>query len=239
MFGAVWLATLAMTYEEKVIKQTNIIYFNQVDIRKMAQKLCTKTVQSPRISQWCNGDHPQSSYNYLRAYGPKRRLTQIGEFNKKREYPERFLASDTQIFIIQLTGEKVTFGELFEWYSSTYSNATERISSESYSDLIIEEQIDSNSDGRQVTDELQEDEIKTILANYLNEAGWETKLAMGKVHGIDIDAYKGSERWIIEVKGCGSRNAMRVNYFLAILGETLQRMNDSNAKYSIALPCLI
>jgi hypothetical protein len=29
---------------------------------------------------------------------------------------------------------------------------------------------------------------------------------------------------------------MRVNYFLAILGETLQRMSDSNAKYSIALP---
>lgn len=29
---------------------------------------------------------------------------------------------------------------------------------------------------------------------------------------------------------------MRVNYFLAKLGETLQRMSDPNAKYSIALP---
>jgi hypothetical protein len=29
---------------------------------------------------------------------------------------------------------------------------------------------------------------------------------------------------------------MRVNYFLAILGETLQRMDDPRAKYSIALP---
>jgi hypothetical protein len=29
---------------------------------------------------------------------------------------------------------------------------------------------------------------------------------------------------------------MRVNYFLAILCETLQRMADSDAKYSIALP---
>lgn len=29
---------------------------------------------------------------------------------------------------------------------------------------------------------------------------------------------------------------MRVNYFLAILGELLQRMDDPNAKYSIALP---
>ena len=29
---------------------------------------------------------------------------------------------------------------------------------------------------------------------------------------------------------------MRVNYFIAVLGETLQRMDDANAKYSIALP---
>lgn len=41
-----------------------------------------------------------------------------------------------------------------------------------------------------------------------------------------------------EVKGRGSRQAMRVNYFLAILGETLQRMTESNARYSIALPDL-
>lgn len=31
---------------------------------------------------------------------------------------------------------------------------------------------------------------------------------------------------------------MRVNYFLAVLGETLQRMDDPNAKYSVALPDL-
>jgi hypothetical protein len=31
---------------------------------------------------------------------------------------------------------------------------------------------------------------------------------------------------------------MRVNYFLAILGETLQRMNDPETDYSIALPDL-
>jgi hypothetical protein len=29
---------------------------------------------------------------------------------------------------------------------------------------------------------------------------------------------------------------MRVNYFIGILGEILQRMDDPNAKYSIALP---
>lgn len=44
------------------------------------------------------------------------------------------------------------------------------------------------------------------------------------------------QRWIIEAKGCGSLNPMRVNYFLGILGELLQRMNDTDARYSIALP---
>ncbi|EID44023.1 MULTISPECIES: hypothetical protein [Anoxybacillaceae] len=85
-------------------------------------------------------------------------------------------------------------------------------------------------------DGLSEDEIKEILNNYLISNGWNTQVAWGKSQGIDIDAFKGKERWIIEVKGCGTRSAMRVNYFLAILGETLQRMSDPNAKYSIALP---
>jgi hypothetical protein len=41
---------------------------------------------------------------------------------------------------------------------------------------------------------------------------------------------------VIEVKGSGSLNPMRVNYFLAVLGEILQRMHDPEALYSIALP---
>lgn len=49
-------------------------------------------------------------------------------------------------------------------------------------------------------------------------------------------AVQESQRWIIEVKGEGSLQPMRVNYFLSILGEVLQRMDDPNAKYSIALP---
>jgi hypothetical protein len=44
--------------------------------------------------------------------------------------------------------------------------------------------------------------------------------------------------WVIEVKGQGTLDAMRVNYFLAVLGELLQRMDDGNARYSIALPDL-
>ena len=87
-------------------------------------------------------------------------------------------------------------------------------------------------------DGLQEDSIKEILNTWLKKKGWDTKIAWGKTPGIDILATQGHKKWIIEVKGCGSRNAMRVNYFLAILGETLQRMNNADTKYSIALPDL-
>lgn len=87
-------------------------------------------------------------------------------------------------------------------------------------------------------DALSEDEIKEVLVGWLSKDGWNTKVAWGKLPGIDIDAQRGPERWIIEVKGPGSRPPMRVNYFLGILGETLQRMTDPSARYSIALPDL-
>ena len=84
---------------------------------------------------------------------------------------------------------------------------------------------------------LQEDEVKARLDDWLIAAGWRTRIAWGKERGVDIEAVgRNGERWLIEVKGCGSRHAMRVNYFLAVLGESLQRMDDPNARYSIALP---
>jgi hypothetical protein len=85
---------------------------------------------------------------------------------------------------------------------------------------------------------LSEDEIKQVLERWLNGKNWSTRIAWGKTQGIDIDAKNEKSRWIIEVKGPGSRQPMRVNYFLGILGETLQRMDDAKARYSIALPDL-
>ncbi len=85
---------------------------------------------------------------------------------------------------------------------------------------------------------LSEDEIKEVLEDWLGKNGWETKIAWGRTPGIDIEAVMPGKRWVIEVKGPGSRPQMRVNYFLAILGETLQRLNDADASYSIALPDL-
>ena len=83
---------------------------------------------------------------------------------------------------------------------------------------------------------LSEDDVKRRLKDWLEADGWQAEVKWGRDRGIDIQASRGSEVWIIEAKGCGSLNAMRVNYFLGMLGETLQRMDNPAARYSIALP---
>lgn len=90
----------------------------------------------------------------------------------------------------------------------------------------------------QGNDPLSEDSIKSVLQSWLEEQRWQVRIAWGRTRGIDIEAFRDDQRWIIEVKGRGSLQPMRVNYFLSALGETLQRMDDRNAKYSIALPDL-
>lgn len=81
-----------------------------------------------------------------------------------------------------------------------------------------------------------EDAVKKHLKLWLEQQGWSVKVAWGKTRGVDIEATKSGSRWLIEVKGIGSLQPMRVNYFIGMLGETLQRMDDPKAAYSIALP---
>jgi len=83
---------------------------------------------------------------------------------------------------------------------------------------------------------LSEDLVKKLLEEWLIRDGWSVKIAWARTPGVDMDASKNGERWLIEVKGQGSLDAMRVNYFLAMLGELLQRMSDPKSRYSIALP---
>lgn len=104
-------------------------------------------------------------------------------------------------------------------------------------DIGIQHHVESMNDNSNTsTNELNEEAIKQIIYNKLVSEDWQVEIAWGKTHGADVVAQKGNQKWIIEIKGCGSLNAMRVNYFLSIIGELLQRMDDSNAKYSIALP---
>ena len=86
---------------------------------------------------------------------------------------------------------------------------------------------------------MSEDEVKRHIETWLHVEGWQDKVQWGHERGIDIEARRGAERWVIEAKGCGSLQPMRVNYFIGMLGETLQRMDDPAARYSIALPDLV
>jgi len=82
-----------------------------------------------------------------------------------------------------------------------------------------------------------EDEVKQALAAYLTSQGWTIRcIAWGNSRGVDIEAERRGQRWLIEVKGIGSRPEMRQNYFLGVLGQILCRMDDPAAKYSIAVP---
>lgn len=83
---------------------------------------------------------------------------------------------------------------------------------------------------------LTEDQVKEALEAMLRNEGWRVGTHWGRAHGIDIDAHRGAERLVIEAKGEGSRQAMRVNFFLGALGELLQRMDSPDASYGLALP---
>ena len=83
---------------------------------------------------------------------------------------------------------------------------------------------------------LTEEQVKHFINDYYTAQGFNTNVAWGHSHGADIIAQRENTRLIIEVKGCGSRPQMRVNYFLSVLGEVLQRMDTEDDEYYIALP---
>jgi len=83
---------------------------------------------------------------------------------------------------------------------------------------------------------ISEKEIKKILSCYLTFQGWQIENHEDNRNNIDISARLGSGRWIIQVKGTGSSQPLKVNNFLSVLGEILQRMDDPYTKYSIAFP---
>jgi hypothetical protein len=112
---AVWISTLINTYYNIQMLNKKDYWITQKEIRTVAEQLCDKNIDIARISQWCNGDHPNNTYNYLRANESKRRLTAIGEFNGEREYPhelpmEKILFKDGSL----------TVSDLMTWYKNEY-----------------------------------------------------------------------------------------------------------------------
>lgn len=85
---------------------------------------------------------------------------------------------------------------------------------------------------------MSEDQAKQHLEKWFNCNGWRTEIHWGHTRGVDILATTVSERWVVEVKGSGTSQQMQLNYFLAILGEIIQRIDSEEVKYSIALPNL-
>ena len=59
--------------------------------------------------------------------------------------------------------------------------------------------------------------------------------AWDRGRGIDIEARPGGGRYAIEAKAeTGTSGAQQENYFLGMLGELLQRIDDEDAHYGIA-----
>jgi hypothetical protein len=84
---------------------------------------------------------------------------------------------------------------------------------------------------------LEEDQVKELLRRYLESQNWKVEIKMGKTRGIDIDARKGTARWIIEAKGWGGGSEQQQgNYFWTAVAEILQRMTLDDAEYSLAFP---
>lgn len=124
--GSVWLAAALMTYDRaQELDPTQGPYeeetfaFRQVDIKQVAEQLCAKDVQSARIGQFTNGDHPENTYNYLREVGKKRRLSRPDEF-EDRVVPHNLLPLDAPVLAFGTS--QLRYKELVQWVFSTYPN---------------------------------------------------------------------------------------------------------------------
>jgi hypothetical protein len=83
---------------------------------------------------------------------------------------------------------------------------------------------------------ISEDDVKAAVSHWLEAQGFEVAVAWGHDPGIDIEAQRGVERWVIEAKGTGGYDQMSRNYFFGVIGSLLQRMTDERAHYALAMP---
>lgn len=83
---------------------------------------------------------------------------------------------------------------------------------------------------------LSEDQVKRAVATHLESGGWTVQVAWGRTPGIDIEARRRGERLVIEAKGEAGLQPQQHNYFVGALGELVQRLDEPNARYGLALP---
>jgi len=127
---AVWFATLLLTYDhcnQMVNFDGNDTYLKQTTIRNIAEQIIDRIhrVDQSRVGQYCNGDFPGNTLNYLRANGKARRLTAMGEFNWHKEKPMEIGRYDASIFEILDDNDnpvyQISGGGLRRWYENIYS----------------------------------------------------------------------------------------------------------------------
>ena len=182
---AVWIATLIKTYENFILEENNNYWISQKDIQDIAKLLCPKNIDNARISQWCNGDHPNNTYNYLRSNGILRRLTKVGEFLNEKEQP-RELPINELIF----ENKDIYLINLLQWYKDIYCkiefdevktikisganrnyNLVSEIKREQNSDKIAEKQILSKEN--LIDTKLYESDDINLRAIALIKVAWE------------------------------------------------------------------
>ena len=83
---------------------------------------------------------------------------------------------------------------------------------------------------------LSEDEVKEAVKGHLEAQGFEVTVAWARTRGADIVATRPGCRLVLEAKGEVLLQPQQVNYFLGALGELVQRMDDPDSAYGLALP---
>jgi hypothetical protein len=86
------------------------------------------------------------------------------------------------------------------------------------------------------TSGITEDQVKAAVQQLLAANGWHSDVAYGHSHGVDIDAVRGAQRFVLEAKGEGKHDPERGNYFDGALGELMRRMDAPGMHYGLALP---
>lgn len=126
--SAVWLGAALLSYGKYLrLKERGAkisekdFWFSQSEITKFSQKLTKNIIHSPRVSQWYNGDHENSNYNFLRANDKLRRLAGNGEFYENKEIPEDLDLTQIYEFNYEITKVVVSVAELINWRDNVYT----------------------------------------------------------------------------------------------------------------------
>ncbi|WP_256336750.1 AAA family ATPase [Paenibacillus sp. OK060] len=117
---SVWLAVVIMAYERYMSTHSptkDMMYFKQSLIRQKAQTISSVKVDQAAISQWYNGNHNQSTYNYMCEEGATRRLSFHGEFNFEKERPDNLYLQDR----VQVSNEYKSIQELVGFVEGPYT----------------------------------------------------------------------------------------------------------------------